>query len=188
MRNAKHITHEIAYQQILADGCLRPKGRGFGNDWIAGDDRYIFLAVGSKYKSIMPDDRYSFEFDAHTLVAQGATVGIALGVHYDFIMHVAAAAVYAMLFLERMFGMAEGVIETNYHDLLYAATDPTDQSEAVEQVREIFRSDVKMLHQAYRTRGPRALEVLEHGDEDVEILVDWNLSLDLCIKHGKESK
>ena len=75
---------------------------------------------------------------------------------------------------------------SHYQDLMNGIHEPDDLSGPVEQVRRLFREQAAIYQQAYRICGLRAMEVLaQPSDEDIEILVEGELPLALCIKHGR---
>ena len=74
-------------------------GRGFWEDDLAGDDRYVFLSVGKRYEDqVPPGAALGWAFDAEDLIRRGAILGLHdLAMDYTGLIGEEAEAVAATL-------------------------------------------------------------------------------------------
>ena len=110
MLKAYHTTTKAAYEQIQADGYIKPicrlrkpgePGFGFKPDWVAGDAEYVFFSVADFYKNFGEDgadETYGFIFDAEYLMLEmQGLMGPDLLTQYDDLLHECAMAVSAKM-------------------------------------------------------------------------------------------
>jgi len=183
---------------------LADTGRSFAYDDLAGDGRYIFLEVPSRYLDLdryMPASIWGWQFDAELLVAHGALVSLGdLGGEYDDLIYACCVEVAATLPRlprisdDELTDFAAKMRETDSDLLAYVAAEsenPTDAlwnavqgyessdplpSEAVEQARSLITERIRVLQQARRRTGAAALELLRSG-QHCEVLVAGRLAI-----------
>lgn len=196
------------FEQIKAHGALLPAtsrnigdaSNSFALDFLAGDNRYVFLSAGPRYRVDRPAHLcYGFLFDAEDLIRNhGALVGPDLGPEYEEILDAVVRNVDASLpplpeidgeelsqFAEVM-GITDPAMlahlrhesTSRYHDLIAAVTDGNLTVEGAEQAIEQFKIEAKRVQDQFRLRGEDALAILAEG---MEILVPTSLAIAMVV-------
>ena len=194
------------YAEVLAAGALRPRGdrpRSLTDpgsvrdlDALAGDGRFIFLSLGSRYRDVRdPALCYGFTFDAEALVRAGALVGPDLLEDYEDLADEIArdldarnpgepatdddlAGFAALLGGDdpALLAAVQAMSGSRYWDILRALEDGDESTpEAVEALAR-FRAGAAGLQARHRLSGDAALAQLRRGGP-LEILWPGNLPL-----------
>lgn len=202
------------YHAIAQSGILRPRAqeKPFGEDGslftldrLAGDDQYIFLSCGPRYRDVRePDMCYGFIFDAEHLIKQhGALVGPDLLDDYEQLMSDIIERIDATLpplpiatdeeLAEalgddadtEMLAFVRQQSTSHYHDI-WRAIDMGDMAvKGAQKAVETFRREVRGIQHAQRKSGAGALTLLREG---MEILVPGTLSLAHSIGRVEQGK
>ena len=196
------------FEQIKAHGALLPAtarnigdaSNSFALDFLAGDNQYVFLSAGPRYRVERPAHLcYGFLFDAEDLIRNhSALVGPDLGPAYEEILDAVVREVDASLpplaeisdeelseFAETM-GITDPAVlahlrkesTSRYHDLIAAVTDSDLTVEGASHAIEMFKSEVKKIQKSSRLRGEVAIAGLAEG---MEILVPISLAIALAV-------
>ncbi len=192
------------FAAIKADGALRPRadekplgadGNLFELDRLAGDNAYVFLSVGERYRAYMhPALAYGFVFDpADLVINHGALVGPDLLQHYEQLLEECIATVaatlpplepisdaelaeFALLAGEDPAMLAyvreQSVYRDSDIDMAIRLGDMTEPGAA--EAVALFCSRVGAVQARWRHAGEQALAVL---NENMEILVPGALPL-----------
>jgi hypothetical protein len=176
---------------------LKDHGNTFEFDHLAGDDRFIFLSAGSRYREIRePEICFGFVFDAEALVADGALVGPDLIENYEALAYEIAVEVESTLpprppmSNEELadFADAMGVKDPymlqyirsqsrrRYHDIIDGMKAKDESVPGVSEALALWCERLPTV-QAKRNRGTEALEMLRGADKDLEVLVEGPLSI-----------
>lgn len=196
------------FEQIKAHGALLPAtarnigdaSNSFALDFLAGDNQYVFLSAGPRYRVERPAHLcYGFLFNVEDLIRNhGALVGPDLGPEYEEILDAVVRDVDASLpplpeigdeelsqFAETM-GITDPTVLAHlrkestcrYHDLISAVTDGDLTVEGASQAIEMFKSEAKKIQKSSRLRGEAALAGLAEG---MEILVPTSLAIAMAV-------
>lgn len=192
------------YRTISAGGVLLPRteekplgadGSLFDLDRLAGDNRYVFLSYGARYRDVRePALCYGFLFDADRLIIErGALVGGDMLDHYENLLEQCIAEVAAAVAPLPMISDAEladfaaiagddpamldYVRQESVHrdsdiDMAIRCGDMAEPG-AMEAVA-LFQARVGAIQAQYRVGGAAALAALREG---VEILVPNQLPI-----------
>lgn len=194
------------FERIKKDGILKPAAKrefmgtsnSFDLDFLAGDNQYVFLSAGSRYRNERPDCVcYGFVFDAADLINYGALVGPDLANEYDALLDSVVRQVEAILpplstisdselaeFAEAM-GITDSAMlahlrdesTSRYHDLIRAVEDQDASVEGATEAIGLFKAGAQKLQSEMRFSGAEAIARLEKG---MEILVPRQLPLALA--------
>lgn len=198
------------FQAIQLDGYLRPRGRPrdvnsddhgstFDLDLLAGDDRYIFLSYGPRYRDLIePDLCYGFAFDAEQLVHAGALVGPDLLDDYEALASEIAESIdrrlpplaqtsdeeiaeFAGLFGEHepeLLAYIQQQSASRYHDIMDAMRSQDRGVPGAKIALWLFRQRVSSIQEEQRKRGLQALEPLRGSEHaQLEILFPGHLPI-----------
>lgn len=201
------------FEQIKKSGFLKPVAKreftgtsnSFDLDFLAGDNQYVFLSAGARYRNERPDCVcYGFIFDVVALINYGALAGPDLANEYDALLDNVVRQVEAALpplpaisdselaeFAEAM-GITDSTMlahlrdesTSRYHELIAAVENQDASTEGATEAIELFRIGAKKLQSKMRFSGQEAIDRLEEG---MEILVPKQLPLSLAkgtIEHG----
>lgn len=195
------------YRAIRAAGVLRPRveekqpgedGSLFELDRLAGDNQYVFLSYGARYREYRtPAMCYGFAFDAEQLVAEyGAIVGGDMLDRYERLLEQCIAEVAATLPPLEMISDAEladfaalagddpNMLAYVRQQSVYRDSDIDmairigDMSEpGAQEAVTLFQARVGALQRRHRKAGHAALAALREG---VEILVPTQLPISVA--------
>lgn len=200
------------YEEVLAAGVLRPRGdrqRDLTDpgsvrelDALAGDGRYVFLSIGSRYREVREAALcYGFLFDAEQLVRAGALVGPDLLGDYEDLADEIARDLDALspgdpVADEEMavFGAFLGgddpallaavreMSASRYWDILRVLEDGDDSTPEAAEALTRFHAVAAEIQARVRVGGQAALDRLRHGGA-LEIL--WPGELPLAWATGR---
>lgn len=194
------------FNRILTSDVLLPRdidspspektGTSFDEDFLAGDNKYVFASVGPRYRMITPPEVcYGFVFDAQQLVTEGALVGYDLMPDYESLLDSVAKRVDASLpqaepmpmkdilaFMETLGesdpGMALSLQKdstSHYWDILDGMREKNEEVIGVSQALALFSKEVKELQARKRVS---LVDAIEDGKE---ILVLGKLPLSKAV-------
>ena len=194
------------YDKVLAGGVLRPRGdrpcdlTDPGSvrdlDALAGDGRFVFLSLGSRYRDVRDATLcHGFAFDAERLVRDGALVGPDLLSDYEALADEIARdlderspgapataedlADFATLFGgddPALLAAVQAMSGSRYWDILRALEDGDESPPEAAEALARFRAGAAAIQARERVAGDVALERLRRGGQ-LEILWPGELPL-----------
>lgn len=197
------------YDAIGAAGVLRPEprtgrlvednSRMYLEDWLAGDDRYVFLSLGPRY-GFDSAATFGFVFDAEVLLTAGAILrdGDLLEAYEDALgdliedrTHPKPMEEWTTAEIAALFAALESdATDADYqspHDAYHTLTDAVRCGDravpGVAEVLDAFRVQVAQLQATHQTTGAAALAraLADRGTGAYEILVPSQLPLDQAV-------
>ena len=202
------------FAAIATAGALRPRtdekptgedGSLFALDRLAGDNQYVFLSVGPRYRLSRPAElTYGWAFDAEELVLAGALVGPDMLSHYEDLMEACIAEAASALppldpISDEELAEFASIAGDDPAMLAYVREQSVKRDDAIdmaircgdmdtpgaEEAVALFLSRVTALQAQWRKSGAEALAMLGDG---MEVLVKGSLPLVLAIGAIEEGK
>ncbi|MGL4559163.1 MAG: hypothetical protein ACRCV5_16810 [Afipia sp.] len=202
------VSVRLRFEQIRASGVLLPRvepkpvgedGSVFDFDRIAGDNQYVFLSHGARYRNLRkPSLCYGFVFDAQQLIHEcGALVGPdMLEVYEDLLDKIVQdidgslppltavsdeeLSEFACLFGEHdpeMLAYIQQQSTSRYWDIFDAVRDGDFSVEGAEEALNRFLQQSAQLRGIMRRSGDEAIAALREMEMQAEILAPNSLLL-----------